>query len=157
MNESERLADQIERALNGEAWHGPSWREVLEGIGRGAALQRPVPGAHSIAEIVLHATTWHEVVRRRLQGESPEVSEDQDWPKAAFATDQEWKDAVTRLFDTGRALRDTVAAFPPARLLEKRPNVDQNWYALAIGILQHDLYHAGQVGLLRKAQVPAMA
>jgi uncharacterized damage-inducible protein DinB len=157
MNESERLADQIERALNGEAWHGPSWRDVLEGISRGAALQRPVPGAHSIAEIVLHATTWHDVARRRLQGESADVSDEQDWPKAAFATDQEWKDAIARLFDTGRALRDTVASFPPQRLLEKRPNADQNWYALAIGILQHDLYHAGQVGLLRKAQVPAMA
>ena len=157
MNESERLADQIARALNGEAWHGPSWREVLEGVGRTAALQRPVPGAHSIAEIVLHATTWHDVARRRLLGEDPAVTDEQDWPKAAFATEQEWKEAVARLFDTGGALRDTVAAFPPARLPEKRPNVDQNWYTLAIGILQHDLYHAGQVGLLRKARVPVMA
>ena len=157
MNESERLANQIERALNGEAWHGPSWREVLEGVSRTAALQKPVPEAHSIAEIVLHAGTWHDVVRRRLLGETPEVSDEQDWPRAAFQTDRDWANAVARLFDTGRALRDAVAAFPPEKLHQMRPKLNQTWYALAIGILQHDLYHAGQVGLLRKAAVPVKA
>src|SRR6266496_1112352 len=83
MNESERLADQLTRALNGGAWYGPSWREALEGITREAALYRPIPEAHTIAEILLHATTWHDVVRRRLEGESPEVSDTQDWPTAA--------------------------------------------------------------------------
>ena len=153
MNESERLADQIERALNGEAWHGPSWREVLKDVSRGAALERPLAEAHSIAEIVLHATTWHDVVRRRLLGEVPEVTDELDWPRPSIASEEDWQAAVTRFFDTGRALRDAVAVFPPERLLEKRPNVDQTWYTLAIGILQHDLYHAGQVGLLRKATV----
>jgi uncharacterized damage-inducible protein DinB len=158
MNESERLADQIERAVNGEAWHGPAWCDVLKGVGRDAALQRPVSDAHSIAEIVLHVTTWHDIVRRRLLGEIlGEVSDEQDWPKAAFANDQEWQDAVARLFETGRALSKAVAAFPPEQLHENRSNVAQTWYVLLIGILQHDLYHAGQVGLLRKAAVAVTA
>ena len=66
MNESERLAGELDKALNGEAWHGPSWREALEGVTPEQALAHPVPGAHSIAEVVRHAATWHDVVRRRL-------------------------------------------------------------------------------------------
>lgn len=85
MNDSERLAIELDKALNGGAWHGPSFREALEGVDLASALRRPIPEAHSIAEIVLHATAWHDVVRRRLGGEAPQISDDQDWPAAAFA------------------------------------------------------------------------
>lgn len=157
MNEVGRLADQLDRALNGDAWHGPSWREVLDGVGVQAALQRPLPSAHTIGELVLHTINWHEVVRRRILGESPQVTDEMDWPKAAFASEAEWKAAVQRLFDTGRTLSDTIRGFPDARLQEERGNDAGSWYHLMIGILQHDLYHAGQVGLLKKAAVPAPA
>src|SRR2546427_13156119 len=112
MNESQRLGDQMNRALNGDAWHGPSWRETLDGVTREAALHRPVPEAHTIAEIVLHATTWHDVVRRRLEGETPEVSDAQDWPPAALSDEAGWAAAVARLLETGGALAATVTGFP---------------------------------------------
>lgn len=157
MNDSERLAAEIEKALVGGAWHGPSFLEALEGVDLAHALRRPIPEAHSIAEIVLHATVWHEVVRRRLLGESPEVSDAQDWPKAVLADEAGWRATVRRLGDTGRALCDTVRAFPEAKLDEKRPGLDDTWYGLISGELQHVLYHAGQVGLLRKAGGAARA
>jgi len=157
MNESGRLADQLNRALNGEAWHGPSWREVLDGVNAQAAVQRPVPNGHSIGEIVLHIVNWHDVVRRRIEGETPDVTDDQDWPRAAFASETEWKATTQRLFDTGRTLSDTIARFPEERLQEERGNNAGTWYQLLIGILQHDLYHAGQVGLLKKAAVTVPA
>ena len=97
MNESERLAEQLTRALNGEAWHGPSWREVLDGLGHRAAAHRPIAEGHTIAEVLLHATTWNDVVRRRLEGESPEVTESEDWPPAAsLDNDAAWSAAQTR-------------------------------------------------------------
>ena len=151
MNENERLADQLERALNGNAWHGPSWREVLEGVSREAALQRPIPEAHTIAEIVLHTTTWLDVVRRRLGGEVPEVSDAMDWPNARVQDDAAWAATRERLFESGRALKDAIARFPVERLHEKRPNLDETWYGLVIGGLQHVLYHAGQAAFLKKA------
>lgn len=158
MNESARLAEQITRALNGEAWHGPSWKDALEGIGPQAAARRPIAGAHTIAEVTLHATAWNDVVRRRLIGESPQVTEAEDWPPAsALEQESAWTAAVERFFESGRALADTVAKFPPEKLMERRPGVDGNWYELVIGQLQHLLYHAGQVGLLRKAEVHAGA
>ena len=155
MNESRRLAEQLTRALEGGAWHGPSWREALEGIGRGAAVHRPIPEAHTIAEVLLHLTTWNDVVRRRLQGESPQVSDAEDWPGGDFKADGAWFAAVARLFETGEALAGTVGEFPPAKLHEKRPDAEDTWHELIIGQLQHVLYHAGQVGLLRKARVEA--
>jgi hypothetical protein len=153
MNESERLANQLERALNGGAWHGPSWREALEGVTRWSAMHRPIPEAHSIAEIVLHATTWHDVVRRRLEGESPQVSGAEDWPAAVFPDEAAWSAAVARLFETGRSLCEMVERFPVERLQEKRPGLDDTWFGVIIGELQHVLYHAGQITLLRKAAV----
>jgi uncharacterized damage-inducible protein DinB len=157
MSESKRLANQFEKALEGEAWHGPSWREVLQGVTAKDALRRPVSDAHSIGEIVLHVTMWHQAANQRLQGETPQVTPEQDWPVAHFASDQEWFAATQRLFETGKILADAIGAFPEARLQEKRPKLDGTWFELAIGMLQHDLYHAGQVGLLKKAgaTVPA--
>ena len=152
MNESKRLAEQMSKALNGGAWHGPSWREALDGIGREEAIHRPIPEAHSIAEVLLHATTWNDVVRRRLEGESPDVSDAEDWPSVAFPNEDAWRVAVARFFETGRALVETVERFPPEKLHAKRPGVDDTWHGLAIGQLQHVLYHAGQVGLLRKSR-----
>lgn len=153
MNESERLAAEIGKALSGGAWHGPSFREALEGVDLAAAMRRPVADAHTIAEIVLHATAWHDVVRRRLQGENPQVTDEQDWPRVALADEQAWQAAVRRLEETGRALCDTVRAFPAEKLHEKRPSLDDTWYGLISGQLQHVIYHAGQVALLRKAGV----
>lgn len=157
MNECQRLADQLEKALNGGAWHGPSWREVLEGVTLHGALLHPVPNGHGIAEIVLHTTSWHDIARRRIEGETPQVTDEMDWPRASFTSEAEWKAATQRLFDTGKALGDTIARFPQERLLEERGNKAGTWYALMIGILQHDLYHAGQAALLKKASVSAPA
>jgi hypothetical protein len=155
MNESKRLAEQLSRALNGDAWHGPSWREALDGVGRGEATHRPIADAHTIGEVLLHATTWNHVVRRRLEGESPQVSDSEDWPAATFPDERAWSSAKERFFESGKALVDKVAAFPAGQLEEKRPGVDGTWYELVVGQLQHVLYHAGQVSLLRKARAKA--
>jgi hypothetical protein len=158
MNESQRIAIQLHRALNGgrngvpDAWHGPSWGEVLEGVTREAATHRPIPDAHTIGEIVMHAAAWHDIVRQRLEGGSPEVSDSTNWPPAAFTDEASWSAAVEGLFTTGAALEKTIEDFPEKKLHEKRPSVDGTWYELILGELQHVLYHAGQVGVLRKAQ-----
>jgi len=152
MNESKRLADQLKRALEGEAWHGPAWNELLEGVTRDQAVARPVPSAHTIAEIVHHTATWQDVVRRRIEGESPQVSDEENFPAEALKDEAAWTALKERLFETGRTLVKTVAAFPVDRLTEKRPGVDGTWYELICGELQHELYHAGQIPILKKAQ-----
>jgi hypothetical protein len=114
-------------------------------------MRRPIPRAHTIAEIVAHAATWHDVVRRRLLGEVPQVADDEDWKPAVLSDEAAWSSAMSRLFDTGNALTKEIERFPPERLPEKRSNVDDTWFGLIAGELQHVLYHAGQVGILKKA------
>jgi uncharacterized protein YfaQ (DUF2300 family) len=109
-----------------------------------------VPEGHSIAEVVLHAATWQDVVRRRLQGETPQVSDEEDWPSADGGAAW-WKKTQARLFETGAALTKTVEQFPAERLHENRPGLDDTWYGLIIGQLQHGLYHLGQAAVLGKA------
>lgn len=154
MNESERLAGQLDRAMNGGAWHGPSVHEALEGVTRTAALARPVATAHTIAEIVGHAATWHDIVRRRLEGESPQVPDEVDWPPSALADDAAWEASKRRLAETARELSGTVRRFPPEQWHEPRPRVGDTWFDLVAGELQHMTYHAGQIALLRKAAAP---
>jgi DinB superfamily len=151
MNETERLARELEKAFFGEAWHGPSWTEVLGGVSGEQACHRPIPNAHTIAEIVAHATTWFEVVKRRINGESPQVSDAEDWPNAAGLAESDWSELRDRSLEKARALVETVRRISPERLLESRPGMKDTWFELVIGELQHVLYHAGQVGLLKKA------
>jgi len=152
MSETGRLADQLRKSLYGEAWYGPSWREALEGLNATDAQRRPVAQGHTIGEIVLHTITWHELATMRLRGGMPpQPTAEQDWPKASFANEGEWKVATDKLFATADALAETIVAFPDSRLPEERPNNAGTWYQLACGMLQHDLYHLGQVSLLKKA------
>jgi len=153
MGESARLADQLHKSLQSDAaWYGPSWKQTLEGVTFKDALNRPVAQGHSIGEIVLHTITWHEVATQRLSGGTPpQPTAEEDWRKAAFSSEKDWHAAVDQLFATGAALADAIAALPDTRLDEQRPNNAGTWYNLACGMLQHDLYHLGQVGLLKKA------
>lgn len=151
MDESQRLAEQIHRAVHGDAWHGPSWRELLDDVTPEEACRRPIPEAHTIAEILGHATTWNEVARRRLLGEAPDVSEADNWPAADSLSQETWDERRERFFASGRALEEAVRAFPAERLTEVRPGLDDIWYGLIAGQLQHLLYHAGQVPVLVRA------
>ena len=151
MNESERLADQLRKAHEGEAWHGPSWREVLAGVTREEAAARPVPSAHSMAELVAHVTVWQEAMLQRLRGESPRVTDEEDWRKLELADDAAWEALSRSLFTSGETLAAAVERFPAARLEEERPNNAGPYWAALYGTLQHALYHAGQAALLRKA------
>jgi hypothetical protein len=68
IEENVRIADQLKRAFEGDAWHGPAVLEVLQGVTARAAASKPIPGAHSIWELVLHIAAWDGVIRRRMEG-----------------------------------------------------------------------------------------
>jgi len=144
------LLDQLRRAHEGDAWHGPSLREVLDGVDAARATSRPLPGAHSIWELVLHIAAWEQVARRRLEGDLSRPSDAEDWP-AVDATDAaSWQAALAHLDRTHAALREAIAALPEARLDEPLRGPEFTIASLLHGVVQHDLYHAGQIALLRK-------
>jgi len=151
MSELRRVEEQLKRAFEGEAWHGPSVREVLAGITPEQAASHPIPAAHSIWEIVLHMTTWHETVRRRLAGESFMPTEDQDWPLITEASSATWRAAQDDLTRSYRDVMGALVSLPEARLDEPLVKGGTTGYVQIHGLVQHDLYHAGQIAILKKA------
>ncbi len=151
MNEIERLQDQLRRSYDGDAWHGPPLRELLEDVDAEAAAVRPIAGAHTIWELVLHITAWQDAARRRLVGDPAHLGDEEDWPPVLRMGDDAWRDALTALEVTRRRLIDAVGELTEADL--HLPVIEQSYsvYGLLHGVVQHDLYHAGQIALLKKA------
>jgi uncharacterized damage-inducible protein DinB len=151
MNEIGRIADQLRRAQRGGAWHGPALAEALEGMTAAQAAARPLPAAHSAGEIVRHLAVWEDVARRCLAGEDlrRELSPEEDWPPVRDSGEAAWRDARRRLDEGHERLLEAVRGFPEERLDEKSPR-GVSFYVMLHGIVQHDLYHAGQIALLRK-------
>jgi uncharacterized damage-inducible protein DinB len=150
--ELRRLEDQLRRACEGEAWHGPSLLEALDGVTPEQAAARPIPGAHTILELVLHLAGTYRLVLRRLNGDGRQLAPAEDWPPASA---DHWPAAVRELKRLHDELMRAVAGFPEGRL--DRPLVLEapyTAYTQFIGTTQHDLYHAGQILLLRRALEP---
>jgi uncharacterized damage-inducible protein DinB len=151
MTEVERILDQMNRAYEGEAWHGSSLRETLAGVSAQQAMARPIPNGHSVWELVLHIAAWKAAVRRRLQGDRAALSDEEDWPPVVDPSAANWSAATNALDQAHRNLIAAVARVEESALhqpiLPGMPSV----YVTLHGVIQHDLYHTGQIGILKKA------
>jgi uncharacterized damage-inducible protein DinB len=148
--ERDRILNQLERSFEGEAWHGPSVLEALEGVSWKKALEKPIPAGHSIWELVLHMTAWEDIVRRRLLGEYPQITNEENFPAVANPGDASWKAALEALRAGHGALREVARQITDDQLDQAPSNKTTTRYILLHGIIQHDLYHAGQISILRK-------
>ncbi|MDX1501937.1 MAG: DinB family protein [Thermoanaerobaculia bacterium] len=145
------LADQLERAFRGGAWHGPSVLEALDGVDAVLAARRPIGSAHTIGEIVLHLTAWIDVARRRIAGEAIAALPDEaDWP-AAGGEEAAWRTARERLDDAHARLHAAALELDDERLDDPVAGSDPTVRGQLLGVLQHNVYHAGQIVLLRRA------
>jgi len=154
MTQSALLADQIRRAFEGEAWHGDPVLEILKGINAKEAAAKPIKSAHSIWELVLHIAAWDGAALRRAEGSAVELSEAENFPPVHDKNEAAWQKAVQHLKDTHEKLVKAVASFPDNRLQERVPGKKEKYYDfyyLFSGIVQHELYHAGQIAVLKKA------
>lgn len=150
MNQSEFLADQLRRAHQGEAWHGPSLRETLAGVTAEMASARPVPEAHTIWELVLHISAWLSAVGRRQEGESVELPAAEDWPATGESSETAWRNTLAALDRETKRLQETIARLPEESLGKEVPGRDHSVRFMLEGVIQHHLYHAGQIALLKK-------
>ncbi len=155
-SETERLADQLERAYRGGAWHGPALAETLLGVDAATAAARPVPDAHSIWEIVLHAAAWTDIARRRMAGETADrVPDEEDWPPVDQASEEAWEKARDVLERAHRRLHADLLELPDDCLEDCVVGSDPTIRSLLLGLLQHHTYHAGQIVILKKAAAGA--
>jgi uncharacterized damage-inducible protein DinB len=151
MREVERIADQLKRAHEGGAWHGPSVNELLEGVTAEQAAARPFDGAHSVWELVSHIEAWERAILLRLGGESAEFyNTPEDWPRVTDASEESWRQTREKMAATYSALRDATLALDDARLDEPINDGRSSRYVSLHGAIQHTLYHAGQIAFVKR-------
>jgi len=153
ITEAGRIADQLFRAFEGDAWHGPALLELLRDVDAATAAARPLPDVHSIWELALHIAAWDGAAMRRLAGETVQLTGVDNFPIVPKPTEAAWRKAVAQVKRTHDTLIKTVAALPESRLHERVPGKKYDFYHLLHGVAQHELYHAGQIAILKKAQV----
>jgi uncharacterized damage-inducible protein DinB len=151
MSEVSRINDQLKRAHEGEAWSGPGVREILDGVTAEMAAARPLATAHTIWEIVLHIATTHLLVLRRFHGDARPWNPAEDWPSVTATDEAAWRSAVKGLEASYDEVRQQISQTSDAKLDEPILPSHSSTYVTLHGLIQHDLYHAGQIALLKKA------
>jgi len=155
MAETERIRNQFQRAFDGEAWHGPSVMSLLNGVTAEQAAAHPIPGSHSIWELTLHIAAWEDACRRRLEGDPAQLADDENFPPVNDTSAAAWENAKARLIDVHRRLLDAITNTEDSRLdqpiMESAEIPFSSTYVTLHGGVQHSLYHAGQIAILKKA------
>ncbi len=154
----ELLARQVEMASEGSPWHGPGLLDNLASVTAQQAAARPFGSTHSIWELVLHLTGWAREVTRRLDGAPKGAPREGDWPDVKEISQPAWEQACDGLRQAHRELAEKLRRFPEDRWAASvaqpagaADNGETSFADTIAGLLQHDAYHSGQIGLLRKA------
>ena len=147
------LMNLVEESYMRKAWHGPNLRGSLRGITPKEAARRPQPGRHNIWEILVHCAYWKYVVRRRILGQrrGSFPIEGSNWFKRPIAvTSTAFSNDIAILEDTHRTMVAAIQSLEPAALWRIPKNSKVSTEAIIRGIASHDVYHAGQIQLLKR-------
>jgi uncharacterized damage-inducible protein DinB len=152
-SETTRIADQLRRAFRGEAWHGPSLLDLLAEVSPWQARARPMRSVHCIWELVLHIDAYVRAGFEAAQGTPmPKIyGTEKDWPTLRDDSAEGWFDAQDKLFEDAEKLAHAIERFDEAKLTDTVPGRSYDFYYLFHGIVQHSLYHGGQIAILKKA------
>lgn len=148
---SVELAESVRRSVHGPMWHGSPLGELLADVDHERAASRPLAGAHSIWEIVLHLAVWTDVARRRVLGERVTPTEAEDWPVPLQMNARTWSRDRRLVESSHEALAAVVSELAPDSLDSRVAGHEYTIRTLVHGVIEHDCYHGGQIGLLKKA------
>lgn len=158
MRDHRDVAAALAAGAAGDAWYGPSTASILDGLSAERAARRIGGFAHSVWEIVLHATAWMEEVERRLAGGDPAPPASGDWPAVADRSEAAWARACAAYADAAARLAERIGTADPSHWeqpvgTERRQELGTgvSFAGMVVGVLQHNAYHTGQIALLRKA------
>jgi uncharacterized damage-inducible protein DinB len=150
-SEAKRIQDQLERSFAGAAWHGPAVMELLADVDAAKAAEHPIAGAHSIWELSLHIAAWNKAAARRLAGDRAELPDEENFPAVNDTSDEAWQRALDLLRSNHRELQEAISRVDDARLDQPILEGMSSIYVTLHGVIQHNLYHAGQIAILKKA------
>src|SRR5260370_31404423 len=138
MSELARINDQLQRAYDGDAWHGPSLRTLLKDVSPSKAAAGPLPNSHSIWETVLHIIAWEKVVVRRLAGEViGDLPEAENWSAIAVPSEAAWNDTKMEVELAHQQLQKAIAQLDESRLSDPVPRKGYSVYVMLHGVIQH--------------------
>lgn len=147
------FANELRKAYNSDAWHGNNISTVISSVKDGQAFKRPVPNAHTIAELVLHMTAWTEEVISRLMGNETKEPESGDWPEVKEETATSW-DVILRDFHIANEKLINLTMMMDNEQWQENVNhasgARLTKWELLNGLIQHHAYHGGQIALLLK-------
>jgi uncharacterized damage-inducible protein DinB len=149
-SEAKRIQDQLKRSIAGAAWHGPAVMELLADIDAPKAAARSIAGAHSIWELSLHIAAWNKAAVRRLSGDRAELPDEENFPAVNDTSDEAWQRTLELLQSNHRELQEAISGLDDARLDQPILEGMSSVYVTLHGVIQHNLYHAGQIALLKK-------
>jgi len=136
----------LQRSVAGSPWHGYSLNTLVADVTAAEAAAHPIPGGHSIAEIVAHIAVWMDEVASWLTGAA---RSDRDWPPPAG-----WPQPLAEMAAAHERLQAELARSPDARLSERAIQATEPGLSIAdvlVGVAEHNAYHGGQIGLLKRA------
>ena len=145
MNQTQRIADAYRAVTLKDAWYAPSLAEVLAKIPPELATKPPLPGAHSISALLQHLLLWNE--RVRLTSAAHPLSRwqpEQEWAEPPIP----WNELLARWNQSRDQLEDKIRNFPIADLPKQVPGRTYPYEKLLEGIVQHTIYHAGQIAMV---------
>lgn len=150
MTEVERILDQYDRAMNGEAWHGdPVWK-ILGGLPAEQAAWRADPQVHTIWQLVSHMTFWETEVFRRLNRLPARPVEELNFPAMPDVTSDNWNRTLEGFRQSNLNFRTALTKLDESQLDQLMPGRETSIYVEVHGVIQHHLYHAGQIAILSK-------
>ena len=148
--EIQNIKTLIDETYNGPAWSGPSVKEVLKEVSHEDA-SKSVGESHNIAEIVFHMIAWRNYLINKLKGEeSYDVSDEENFQKIDTISENDWTKLKDRLEASQKEMQELLSKTDDNILSQKVGPRNYTYYILMHGVIQHDLYHLGQIVLINK-------
>jgi len=151
MSAIDRILVRYDEVLRGSAWHGDPMWQVLSGISAETAAARPLPGVHTIWEIAMHMIFWEDVAAERLAGRRAGLVEERNFPPMPQPTDENWDKTLDQLRLSNDKFRAALAKLDATKLDALSAAGKRTFYDEAHGLIEHHIYHLGQIAILKKA------
>jgi uncharacterized damage-inducible protein DinB len=153
MSQINFIVDQLKRAFDSEAWHGPALMEILADVDAATAAARPISTAHSIWELVLHVAAWEQVIITRIvKAKALTLSDEKNFGHIEHVSEAAWREALDTLQQNHRELIKVASRLTESQLNDPVPGKDYDLLFMLNGAVQHAAYHGGQIALLKRAR-----
>jgi uncharacterized damage-inducible protein DinB len=145
MDQTQRIADAYRAATIKGAWYGPSLAELLAQIPVELATTSPLPGAHSIAELLQHLLLWNERIRNTSDSHPLEPWQpEKEWAEPPIP----WNELLSRWSQSRELLEEKIRNFPVEDLAKQVPGRNYPYETMLHGIVEHTIYHSGQIAMV---------